>query len=82
MDFVQAGRCEVVLATSNDERYPARNILEQQNETFWISTGMFPQEVMLRLNLDDVETARPTLARLSRIEIHSTNSMLFIDSSN
>jgi hypothetical protein len=76
-DFIQAGKCQVVLSTSNDDRFPASNILDGSPETFWISTGMFPQEITLKFNLDKVETQRPTLAKISKIELYSTNSRYF-----
>ncbi|KAL0979766.1 hypothetical protein UPYG_G00189370 [Umbra pygmaea] len=37
----------VVLATSSDEIYPPENIIDGNTETFWISTGMFPQEFII-----------------------------------
>ncbi|KAI1900391.1 hypothetical protein AGOR_G00049470 [Albula goreensis] len=40
----------VVLATSGDENYPPENIIDGNTETFWISTGMFPQEFILRFS--------------------------------
>ncbi|XP_022087275.1 intraflagellar transport protein 25 homolog [Acanthaster planci] len=38
---------KVVLATSSDESYPPENMLDGKAETFWISTGMFPQEFII-----------------------------------
>uniref|UniRef100_A0A8C0IUM8 DOC domain-containing protein n=1 Tax=Chelonoidis abingdonii TaxID=106734 RepID=A0A8C0IUM8_CHEAB len=38
---------EVVLATSNDEKYPPENIIDGSSETFWTTTGMFPQEFII-----------------------------------
>ncbi|XP_069043148.1 intraflagellar transport protein 25 homolog isoform X2 [Lepisosteus oculatus] len=40
---------QVVLATSSDENYPPENIIDG-TETFWISTGMFPQEFIIRFS--------------------------------
>ncbi|XP_030061804.1 intraflagellar transport protein 25 homolog [Microcaecilia unicolor] len=37
----------VVLATSCDERYPPENILDGKSETFWTTTGIFPQEFII-----------------------------------
>uniref|UniRef100_A0A671PVI0 Intraflagellar transport protein 25 homolog n=1 Tax=Sinocyclocheilus anshuiensis TaxID=1608454 RepID=A0A671PVI0_9TELE len=39
---------QVVLATSSDENHPPENIIDGKTETFWISTGMFPQEFIIR----------------------------------
>ncbi|CAL8330100.1 unnamed protein product [Arctogadus glacialis] len=40
---------KVVLASSSDEAQPPRNIIDGNAETFWMSTGMFPQEFIVRL---------------------------------
>ncbi|KAM6965153.1 intraflagellar transport protein 25 homolog [Aplochiton taeniatus] len=40
---------QVVLATSSDENHPPDNIIDGNTETFWVSTGMFPQEFIIRL---------------------------------
>ncbi|KAJ8006180.1 hypothetical protein DPEC_G00125560 [Dallia pectoralis] len=39
---------QIVLATSSDEKHPPENIIDGNTETFWISTGMFPQEFIIR----------------------------------
>ncbi|XP_042322057.1 intraflagellar transport protein 25 homolog isoform X1 [Sceloporus undulatus] len=41
---------EVVLATSSDEKYPPENITDGRSETFWTTTGMFPQEFIISLS--------------------------------
>ncbi|XP_006025866.1 intraflagellar transport protein 25 homolog [Alligator sinensis] len=38
---------EVILATSSDEKYPPENIIDGNSETFWTTTGMFPQEFII-----------------------------------
>ncbi|XP_012783469.1 intraflagellar transport protein 25 homolog [Ochotona princeps] len=38
---------EVVLATSSDEKHPPENIIDGNPETFWTTTGMFPQEFII-----------------------------------
>ncbi|XP_060629528.2 intraflagellar transport protein 25 homolog isoform X2 [Anolis sagrei] len=41
---------EVVLATSSDEKFPPENIIDGRSDTFWMTTGMFPQEFIISLN--------------------------------
>ncbi|XP_003220364.1 intraflagellar transport protein 25 homolog [Anolis carolinensis] len=41
---------EVVLATSSDEKFPPENIIDGRSDTFWATTGMFPQEFIISLN--------------------------------
>ncbi|XP_067377775.1 intraflagellar transport protein 25 homolog isoform X2 [Channa argus] len=39
---------KVVVATSSDENHPPENIIDGNTNTFWMSTGMFPQEFIIR----------------------------------
>lgn len=38
----------VVVASSHDENYPPENIIDGNPKTFWMTTGMFPQEFIIR----------------------------------
>nr|XP_056701182.1 intraflagellar transport protein 25 homolog isoform X2 [Euleptes europaea] len=38
---------DVILATSSDEKYPPENIIDGRTETFWTTTGLFPQEFII-----------------------------------
>ncbi|KAJ8285358.1 hypothetical protein GJAV_G00025930 [Gymnothorax javanicus] len=55
---------QVILAASSDENYPPENIIDGNSETFWISTGMFPQEFILRF---------AEAEKMSLVTIHSYN---------
>uniref|UniRef100_A0A673L1S4 Intraflagellar transport protein 25 homolog n=1 Tax=Sinocyclocheilus rhinocerous TaxID=307959 RepID=A0A673L1S4_9TELE len=55
---------QVVLATSSDENHPPENIIDGKTETFWISTGMFPQEFIIRF---------PDNMKIFTVSIHSYN---------
>ncbi|XP_076853752.1 intraflagellar transport protein 25 homolog isoform X1 [Brachyhypopomus gauderio] len=55
---------QVVLATSSDENHPPENIIDGITETFWLSTGMFPQEFIIRF---------PDNMKISLISMHSFN---------
>ncbi|KAM3610180.1 uncharacterized protein V6R79_000169 [Siganus canaliculatus] len=39
---------KVVVASSCDESHPPENIIDGNSKTFWMSTGMFPQEFIIR----------------------------------
>uniref|UniRef100_UPI0037E8F4BC intraflagellar transport protein 25 homolog n=1 Tax=Semicossyphus pulcher TaxID=241346 RepID=UPI0037E8F4BC len=39
---------KVVVAASSDENHPPENIIDGNTKTFWMSTGMFPQEFIIR----------------------------------
>lgn len=42
----------IVMASCVDERFPPDNMLDGKDNTFWITTGMFPQEFVLALEAD------------------------------
>ncbi|XP_055498217.1 intraflagellar transport protein 25 homolog isoform X2 [Leucoraja erinacea] len=64
-----AAGTELVLATSGDEKHPPENIVDGNTETFWITTGMFPQEFILRF---------PELIKISCVKIHCYNGKMVI----
>ena len=41
---------EVKAATSFDESFDPKNVLDSNNmKTFWMTTGLYPQEILLQL---------------------------------
>ncbi|XP_064606938.1 intraflagellar transport protein 25 homolog [Liolophura sinensis] len=38
---------QVVLATSHDDKHPPEHIIDGNTDTFWVTTGMFPQEFIV-----------------------------------
>jgi len=40
----------MIVTTSLDDRYPAHQMLDGNDNTFWISTGLYPQEIILKTN--------------------------------
>lgn len=55
---------KVVVAASSDENHPPENIADGNTKTFWMSTGMFPQEFIIRF-------AEPT--KISAVTVDSYN---------
>ncbi|XP_053726772.1 intraflagellar transport protein 25 homolog [Synchiropus splendidus] len=55
---------KVVATTSSDENHPPENIIDGNSKTFWMSTGLFPQEIIIRL-------AEPT--NTSKVTVDSYN---------
>mmetsp|Transcript_7933 Transcript_7933/g.17592 ORF Transcript_7933/g.17592 Transcript_7933/m.17592 type:complete len:125 (+) Transcript_7933:113-487(+) len=55
---------KVVMVSSLDETHPADNIMDGRDQTFWMSTGLYPQEILLQL---------PEPTRLSSIQLSTTN---------
>ncbi|EUB64639.1 Intraflagellar transport protein 25 -like protein [Echinococcus granulosus] len=40
----------VISATSNDEQFPAENVLNIKDNNFWLTTGIFPQCLIISLD--------------------------------
>ncbi|XP_072289568.1 intraflagellar transport protein 25 homolog [Eucyclogobius newberryi] len=38
---------KLVVASSHDENYPPENVIDGNSKTFWMTTGMFPQEFII-----------------------------------
>lgn len=55
---------KVVVAASSDEDHPPENIIDGDTKTFWMSTGMFPQEFIIGF-------AEPTM--ISAVTVDSLN---------
>ncbi|KAG8199371.1 hypothetical protein JTE90_011831 [Oedothorax gibbosus] len=48
---------QVVMASSNDAKFPPQNILDGKSDTFWTTTGLYPQTFVLTLSeAADVKT--------------------------
>lgn len=54
-------RPEVLLSTSFDERFPAANILDGTEKTFYLTSGMYPQEVLLGFGGNEVNVQKVQL---------------------
>ncbi|XP_061200756.1 intraflagellar transport protein 25 homolog [Neopsephotus bourkii] len=52
----------LVLATSSDEQHPAESVVDGNSETFWTTTGMFPQELIIGF---------PKRVKISKVAIQS-----------
>lgn len=51
---------QVVMATSVDTKHPPENAIDESEKSFWITTGLFPQELIIELK----ERAKVSTARL------------------
>ena len=63
---------EVIAATSFDERFDAQNVVDPDLSKFWVTTGLFPQELVIEArggaNLGEVRMVT-TNVRLVQIEL-------------
>ncbi|KAJ1635634.1 galactose-binding domain-like protein [Pavlovales sp. CCMP2436] len=63
------------IATSWDGSHPPENVLDGSESTFWVTTGMFPQELVITLGANaDVSRVAINGAGLRRISIASCTS--------
>ncbi|XP_065594760.1 intraflagellar transport protein 25 homolog [Cyrtonyx montezumae] len=44
---LSAAGAVLLVATSSDPEHPARNVADGRSDTFWTTTGMFPQEFII-----------------------------------
>lgn len=45
----EAAGASVIMATCADERHPPENIIDPKDGSFWITTGLYPQEFVIQL---------------------------------
>mmetsp|Transcript_13880 Transcript_13880/g.43988 ORF Transcript_13880/g.43988 Transcript_13880/m.43988 type:complete len:306 (+) Transcript_13880:330-1247(+) len=70
MDYAtEAAGASIVLATSTDERHPPDNIVEDDDRSFWITTGLFPQEFIVAMDgvvsINKIKTLTTNVRKLS-----------------
>ncbi|CAH8853395.1 unnamed protein product [Trichobilharzia szidati] len=72
--LTRSDECYISFATSLDENNPPENVLDMKDNSFWITTGMFPQMLVVSL-------VQP--ARISKIKVFSSNiNILWIETSS
>ncbi|XP_029019690.1 intraflagellar transport protein 25 homolog isoform X2 [Betta splendens] len=59
---------KVVVVASSDENHPPENIIDGNTNTFWMSTGMFPQEFIIRF-------AQPTGVSAVSVDSHNVKHL-------
>ena len=61
---------EVKYATSFDERFNPKNVLESGKDKFWITTGLYPQELAIELKKPQpIGSIRFTTTGAKKVEI-------------
>ena len=63
----EAAGASVIMATCADERHPAENIIEPKDGTFWATTGLYPQEFVVKLgSVSQVNKVRALTSNVKR----------------
>lgn len=57
---------KVLLVSSLDAEHPPENMIDGTEHTYWLSTGLYPQEILLQLG----RAARISVVRLSSTAVH------------
>ena len=55
---------KVLMVSSLDENHPGDNMIDGREESYWISTGLYPQEILLQLS---------QRAQVSNVKVCATN---------
>jgi heat shock protein beta-11 len=45
----EENNARIEMTSCSDERFPPENMLDGKDNTFWITTGLYPQEFVLAL---------------------------------
>eukprot|EP00746_Dinoflagellata_sp_MGD_P066359 gnl/MRDRNA2_/MRDRNA2_27508_c0_seq1.p1 gnl/MRDRNA2_/MRDRNA2_27508_c0~~gnl/MRDRNA2_/MRDRNA2_27508_c0_seq1.p1 ORF type:complete len:137 (-),score=24.77 gnl/MRDRNA2_/MRDRNA2_27508_c0_seq1:85-495(-) len=61
----KAQGAKVLMVSSLDERHLGENIIDGSDSTYWISTGLYPQEVLIELG---------SPAKISALKLLMTNA--------
>ncbi|KAG4098643.1 hypothetical protein H8356DRAFT_1672151 [Neocallimastix lanati (nom. inval.)] len=68
-------KMKVLMATSLDSRHGMENILDGRINTFWISTGLFPQEIIVALSTSVLlKTVTLTTMKVSHVILEASNT--------
>ena len=65
----------IVMASCVDERYPPENMLDGKDSTYWMTTGMFPQEFVLAVS-KPIHVSKITTLSLNGQDPCTTNALL------
>mmetsp|Transcript_92666 Transcript_92666/g.135444 ORF Transcript_92666/g.135444 Transcript_92666/m.135444 type:complete len:139 (+) Transcript_92666:45-461(+) len=59
---------EVAFASCMDERHPPENIVDGSDRTFWVTTGLYPHQIILafsgEIELDKIKTVTTNIRKL------------------
>jgi len=71
----------VLVASSSDSRYPSSNIIDGDEKTFWMTTGMYPQEVIIQfpkaVKLQRIKTVTKNVLDLAVFRCENSNPLVF-----
>mmetsp|Transcript_27831 Transcript_27831/g.58904 ORF Transcript_27831/g.58904 Transcript_27831/m.58904 type:complete len:135 (-) Transcript_27831:82-486(-) len=61
---------KVLMVSSLDEEHPGDNIIDGNENSYWISTGLYPQEILIELgNPSKISTIRLATTNVKTIRI-------------
>ncbi|XP_070564408.1 intraflagellar transport protein 25 homolog [Ptychodera flava] len=61
---------KVVLATSSDEKHPPEDMIDGRSDTFWATTGLFPQEFIISFSgLMDINSIKLETYQIHKMSV-------------
>ncbi|XP_028401137.1 intraflagellar transport protein 25 homolog [Dendronephthya gigantea] len=70
----------ISLSTAYDEKYPPENIIDGNKNTFWSTTGMFPQEFVISFpSTVEIDAIKMTCSNVKQISIEKSSEQEPID---
>ncbi|XP_045159712.1 intraflagellar transport protein 25 homolog [Mercenaria mercenaria] len=71
----RGGGASIVLATSNDRKYPPENMIDGSEETFWTSTGLYPQEFIMGFgHMMDIQRVNLSSYNIRHIQVEKCDT--------
>uniref|UniRef100_A0A061QVC3 Heat shock protein beta-11 n=1 Tax=Tetraselmis sp. GSL018 TaxID=582737 RepID=A0A061QVC3_9CHLO len=66
---------KIVLATCYDERFPPENATDGKSNTFWVTTGLYPQEIIVEFDrVTNVTRVTTTSVNVQKIIVEKSES--------
>lgn len=70
----------ISMATSSDDEYPPENMLDGKTETFWTTTGMFPQSFIVSFQSEmTLKSIQMFCSNVKKLVIHKCSQQEPID---
>jgi len=64
------------MATASDDRYPPENILDGKENSFWVTTGLYPHEFVVELKeAASISKIKMWSSHIKKLAIEKSNSV-------
>jgi len=67
---------EIIFTSCNDENHPGSNVVDGNDRTFWVTTGLFPQQFIIQLKDESTFSKLKTVTtNVRKISFEKCNEM-------